>query len=236
MPDMDAVRRRIHEVPVNNQRLTVSDFTLSANSQGQLTKIAEYKAERPFSIRQGIPFDLHLVAYESKTTDGTGGNTETFSLSYNLVDAASVATDLLLVDDGTVVEPDSIDYANDEFDYTDADTGSDLDVFYLAEDQALVQFRQVAPKNITRTISEKDAGLANIREQTKDPLTFDFDDLSEALIPTDWRLEVYLNAPYTHKFENDATGATADNMLLDIPIAKANEEIDNLGWAIKEQL
>jgi hypothetical protein len=181
-------------VPAASQRLSAGDLDPQDNVPGERSLIASYKPDRPIALRER-EYDLHLVAYESFTTDGSADNTETFNLSHDLYDAASVPDDFLLNESGNVVSPDSVDYANDSFDYTDDGTDNTLHAYYVVADQARVEIQKASPKGSVESIVERDAGLINRREQTRDPLAFGFDHPLEGLIPADWRLEIYVDAP-----------------------------------------
>lgn len=228
---------RLRSVPSSNQWLTPDDFTQTGNTVNELSKIAEYQTEQPIAVRGGVAADVHMVAYEEFTTDGTASNTETFNLSHDIVDAASVADDFLLYEGGTEQSADSVDYAANSFDYTDDGTANTLHAYYIVGDQALLQFRKTAPKSHWDELKELDAGIVNLREQTRDPITFDFRDPLDGVIPTDWKLEVYINAPYTVQWEDDTdSAATADNLMLSVPIRRATEEIPGLSEAVTQAI
>jgi len=223
-PAVQAMRN----TPARPQDLELADLTQTQNTKNERSKILEYKATRPFAIREGPPYDLNLVAYEKFTNNLAGNNKDTYSLSNDIVDSPSIANDLVLYQGSSAVSEDSIDYANDQFDYTDNGTGDDLHAWYVVRDQALVQFEIRAPQNHQKTIDEKDAGQANLRNQGRDPLEFDFSDFAAGIVPTDWRLEVYANAPYDIVWSAAGGDATPDNALVTIPIRRWESEIGGL--------
>lgn len=226
-----AVLKALNQVPSAKQRLSAGDLDLEDNVPNERSLIASYKPDRPIALRE-TEYDLHLVAYEEITTDGTADNTETFNLSHDLHDADAVATDLLLYKGSNLVQPDSVDYANDSFDFTDSGTASTLHVYYVVADQARVEIQKASPKGTVEQITERDAGLINRREQTRDPLAFDFDHPLEGVIPADWRLEIYVDAPYQITWEDDTDGTTADNALVSFPINRTDQEIEGLGSVV----
>lgn len=230
------VLQQLEQVPSANQRLSSAqgDWTTSGNTKNELTKVAEFQAQRPLAIREGESADVHFVAYEEFTTDGTASNTETFNLANDIIDADAIADDLVLFEGGSAVSADSVDYSANSFDYTDDGTANTLHAYYVVSDQALVDIRKVAPKNVHETVKELDAGFANRRDQREDPVSFDFDHPLQGVVPTDWKVEVHIDAPYAVQWADDSdSAATADNLLLDVPIRRARDNIEGLEDVVK---
>jgi len=233
----EEVLNRLRSVQTSNQWIRTSDWDQSQNTTGELSKIAEFQADQPIAVRGGVAADVHLVAYEQFTTDGTADNQETFNLSHDIVDAVSVADDFVLYEGGSAVDAGSVNYANNSFDYTDDGTNNTLHAYYVVGEQALLQFRKTAPKSHWDVLKELDSGIVNLREQTRDPVTFDFRDPFDPVIPTDWRLEVYLDASYPVQWADDTDSeATADNLMLDVPIRRSAEEIPGLADAVTQAI
>lgn len=228
----------LRSTPAQNQRLRTSDWTQTGNTTGSLTRIARFQAERPIRVRPGIQADVHVVAYEGFTSPDLSSNSQnTYNLSHNIIDAAAVADDLVLYQGTSQVSADSVDYANDSFDYTDNGTGDELHAYYVVADQALLEFRKTAPKNVHDTMKETDAGFANRREQTRDPVVFDFDNPIDGIVPTDWFIDVLIDAPYAVQWEDDThSAATPTNLLLEIPIRRAEAEIPGLDQVVKSRI
>lgn len=236
MPD---IAQRLNEVEVSNDRLNQSDMKLSSGSQGQLTRIASYQAQRPVAARNGKRVNLALTAYESKSTDGTG--VQTINLTHDLVESGATAEDLVIYDDsGNRDQPVSIDYAGDSFDYDDGGAATTIHVFYAAGDQARLVIRKVAPGGTQDDLLTTDVGLLHKRDQQKQGVTFEFmRSILEGVIPTDWTLEVYVDAPYVTRWEaetGDGTTVTAANALLSIPVRRSAEEIEELGRAARHDI
>jgi len=230
------VVRALAEVPSRPQELSQDDLTLHDNTPGERSLIAEYKARRPFGLRQDAVFDLNLIAYESFSTDGSAGNTETFNLGHDLVDAVAVADDFVLYEGPNEVQPDSVDYSADSFDYTDDGTNNTLHAFYVSSDQAHVEIEKHAPSNHYAGLDERDAGLVNLRDQGRDPLSFDFGDPLGGVVPTDWRVEVYVNAPYQITWSKEGGDATPRNALITFPIRRSEQEIERLEDIVIQRL
>lgn len=237
-PSRRQVMKALADVPRTHHRLSAAagDWSVSGNTSGELTQIASFQAKRPLAVREGVMTDVHIVAYEGFTSPDLSSNSQnTYNLSNDIIDAPAVADSLVLYQGTSPVTADSVDYSANSFDYTDDGTGNELHAYYIVGDQALVDIRKVAPKNVHQTMKELDAGFANLRDQGKDAVTFDFDDPLEAVIPTDWTLEVHIDAPYTVQWADDSdSAATADNLLLDVPIARARDKIPGLEDVVKQ--
>lgn len=228
--------RALRDVPAVNQNLSIaaSDWTEEANVSGELSSIARYQANRPIAIRPGVAADVNIVAYEEFTSGMGNSSQETYTLSHDIVDADSVVDDLVLYQGGSAVTADSIDYANNQFDYTDDGSGDELDAFYVVQDQALVDIRKVAPRNVRDSMKELDAGFANRRDQREDAIEFSFDHPLDGVVPTDWEIEVLINAPYDVRWEGaNNAGSYPDNLRLQVPIRRARDEVPELEPAVK---
>jgi hypothetical protein len=197
---------------------------MSTSVPGEKSEVASFQADVVRALAFDQPVDLHLPAHETFNVDGDGNNDQE-SLSHDLVDASGVAESLVLYVDGTRTAPASVDY--DANTVTIPDSGNDVtaDVFYMAGDQAQVQVRIDAPRNHHEIVEERDIGILNLREQTRDPVTMEGSHPMEGIVPTDWRVRVLVDAPYEVAYENPNTGATADNYLLDIP-TRVSEQRD----------
>jgi len=215
-------------------RLTLRDLNTQPTTPDELSLFAEFKAETALEVVEGEPVDLHLTAHETYDDDGNA-NEETVSLSHDLVDAPSVRNDVVVFRDGTAIDPVSVDYGADEVTIDTNGNNETYDLYYVSGDQARAVLRIKAPRNVHHEPAEKDAGLANMRDQGKDPVTFEWSTALDGLVPTDWRVQVMVEAPYEVEYENDTrAGAKATNALLSLPIMKAAGEIEGLG-ALKNE-
>jgi len=234
---MDAKQalRALQSVDTDEDALTKADFDTSAGTPDQRSEVATYKTNRPLAIDQNRVFDLSLVAYETFTTDGTAGNTETFTLSNDLVESNAIGDSLVLYENGSEVQPDSVDYGADTFDYTDDGTANDLEAYYAAGEQARLEIQKVAPNGTPETLYTGDLGMVHRKDLAKNPLRFDLD-LSpfQPILPKNFRLEVHVDAPYTVAFEQGDT--TATNALFDIPTLGAPSEIEGLAGVVRSDM
>jgi len=230
MASAEQIRQAIATVPRQKQKLSGAEMTLRPNSQGQESAVAKVQANRPIGLRDGVPYDADIPAYESFTSDGTAGDSETKTLTYDLVDAQGVPNDVVVYIEGTgYVQPDSVDYANDTVTFTDPNTNNPVHVWYMAGDQARITIRKVSPKGVPEDVDEDDMGLKNLRDQHKDPLRFDFDRPFEGIVPTDWDIEIRIDAPYPVSWSEAGGDATPTNARISLPIYRARDEIPGLG-------
>ncbi|WP_435362753.1 hypothetical protein [Haloarchaeobius sp. DYHT-AS-18] len=236
---MSGVQKQLDNAPWRPGYISLRDWSFSANTTGEKSVVATYAAPRPIRLREDREMDLAVPAYESFTVDGTADNTETFNLANDLLDTP-VTEALVLWEDGSPVQPDSVDYANNSFDYTSSNTGTTLDVYYIPRNPASVEFEKVAPgggSTIKQPLFEIPTAIAHTRDQSKDPLSFDLGrtPLQDA-VPRKWVVQVSVNAPYTVKFEESTRGTSATNALLSVPRAQTESRIPGLKDAVKADI
>lgn len=231
---MEAILDELREIETEPTTLSRANFDGAPYAAGSdETAILEYKTDQPFALRNGARYRIVPVVRETFTTDGTGGNTETFNLGSDLIES-DVSDDLVLYDDGTQVSPDSIDYAADSFDYTDADTGSDLTVYYVAQTQANLKLKKVGPGGSNgETLVRHDAGLLNRRDPNRDPLSFEMDASPlQAVVPKDYTLKWTIDGSYSAGWDPD-TDPEPVNLIVSMPINRAQvEQVDGLASAV----
>ena len=233
------IKQRLEDASYQPGTIKRGDWRFSTNTTDEESVVATYEAPRPIRIREDREFDLAVPAHETFSVDGTADNSETFNLSYNLLDTPATVS-LVLYDDGTPVQPDSIDYAGDTFDYTSANTGTTLDVYYIPRDPASVEFKKVAPgggATIEQPLFEMPTVMAHTRDQSKDPLSFDLgrSQLHDT-VPRKWQIQMVVKAPYPVAFEESTRGTTATNALVSIPKAQTEERIRGLKDAVKADI
>lgn len=235
------VMRRLRGTPAQNQKLRRTDFDLSAGTVGQRTRIARYQTELPIALRQDAPMRLVFVAREDFTTDGTASNTETFTLSNDLIQTPNTA-DLILYEAGNRVQPDAVDYDADSFDYTDDGTNNTLHAYYVARDPVRVDVEKVSPKaqgSVSEVVYDDVTSVLHERDQNQEPPRFDFDTDANPLapvIPRKWYLDVYAEGPVAFDWDDDTDGTTAVNAVLSLPIRRAEERVDGLSAAVKRDI
>jgi len=223
-------------------RFALRDFDFErANTTGQDSVVADLQVDRPIALRDDKDADLKLVvpAWESFSTDGTAGNTETFKLSNNLVESPSTAA-LVLYEEGSVVQPDAVDFENDSFDYNDDGTDNTLDVFYVARDPADVRLKKVVSDgavSIGQQVYEENTAILHSRDQAEQPTEVDVSGSAlERYIPRKSNLQLVVNAPYTVRFEapernNGVPRAT--NAILSVPKFQTEQNVPGLLQAVK---
>ncbi len=209
---------------------SVADFETSPGSNGSRTKIAEYQTDRPLALRNGAPVTPAIMAYEEFTADGA--SPETFDLSHNPVESGATSDNVVVYVNDSEVQPDSVDY---EADTISVDTTADdtVGVFYASGRQARVEIQKTAPNGTHETLWSGDVKLIHLRNHAKDPITLELTaSFWESIIPTDWKLEIFVNAPYIARFAKDVGGdgteERATNALLSIPYLGGTGEIEGL--------
>lgn len=229
------------ETPATLQKLKRDDFTLTNATANQRSKIASYEAELPLVLREA-PLRLMLIVVEEFTTDGTAGNTETFNLANDIIESPNTQ-DFVLYENGAIVQPDSVDYANDSFDYTDDGTANALDAFYVARDPVQIEIEKAAPKaqgSVTQTVYDDVSSILHERDQNREPPRMDFEGQGPLapVVPRKWTLDVYADGSPAFAWDDSDTAtdnsATAINAVLSIPIRRAQRDVEGLGQAVKE--
>lgn len=236
-----SVVKKLRETDGQAKSLGRAQFTLTAGTANERSLVASVKADVPFAVREGVAARISFVTAEEFTTDATAGTAETFNLAHDIVKTDN-ATPFVLYDDGAVVQADSVDYAANSFTYTDGATGSTLHAFYVARDPGAVTVEKVAPKTgsaISEDLHEDTtSGLAD-RNQNKEPVMMDFGHPLESVVPTNWKLNVYVDAPFAVRWDDSplttTNGDTATNAVLNIPIHQFEQDVPGLENAVKAQ-
>jgi len=237
MADRQTIIERVQAVSASDRPLSPAFFDKSANTVDDLTTIAEAYLDRPLFLKDGPGERIRaaIVAYEEFTNNLAGNDQDTYSLANGIVDSLATATNLVLYQGGTRVQPDSIDYSADTFDYTDNGSGDSLHAYYVSDTQAELVFKKVAPSNVSDRLGTFDAGRSNLREQDRSPLSFDFNDPLDGVIPSKWTLKVQLDAPYTFQWDDDTDDAPATNVALRLPARQADSRVKDLDEFIRRK-
>ncbi|ELY67701.1 hypothetical protein [Natrinema versiforme] len=224
--------------------VSLREFNTQAGTPGEESVVAEIETGRALQLRDDPDAELRLVlpAHEHFTTNGTADEQESFDLGHNLIESPTTQ-DFLLWEDGSVVQPDSIDYDANSFDYTSSGTNTDLDVFYVARNPASVEIRKTAPGaggKVNQTLKEAQTAILHTRDQAQQEITFGFDRTPlQPYLPRKFRLQVAVDAPYTVAFEapERANGTPrANNALLSLPRYQTEARIEGLGTRVKQDM
>lgn len=230
----------LKETPGDRTTLHRKQFDLTDGTAGERSLVAEYTANGvPFRVMEGVAGRIMFVTAEEFTADGTA-NTETHNLSYNIHESKNTQN-LVLYSDGNRVQPDSVDYANNSFDYTDSGNSETLHAFYVARDPGAVTIEKVAPETDARLSQDLDdettSGLAD-RNQNKEPVKFNFTEPLQGVVPKNWKLRVYVDAPMPVRWNDDnlstTNGDVATNSLVSIPIYQYESQPKGLDRAVKQ--
>jgi len=221
-----AVRNRLQNVTRDSYQLNRADWNFEPTSgNGNRERFATFQSKLTHSLRPNRAIDFHIPAYE--THDTAGGGVETVNLSHSITDAPAAVSNLVLYESGNRVEENSIDYANNQFEYDDGGTVDNLDIWYLSDEQAEIRLRLTAPKNHYNEPIVRDAGLMNLRDQMEDPVMFDPSDAFEGIAPGDYTFEWFVESNYRVRWDGDNNG-TPDNLLLSLPVWRTNQKVPGL--------
>jgi len=242
MSDMDAAVEALASTPASQQRLKRQDFTLTNGTPNTRSKIGEYEAELPIVMRQDS-LRLMFVVQEQFQTDSNAGNQETFNLSNNIIESANT-TDLVLYDSGNRVQPDSVDYGNDSFDYTNPDASADyIHAFYVARNPVKLSIEKASPSaqgGVNDVMYDDVSAILHERDQNQEPPSMDFDHPLDATVPRKWRVEIYQDGPVGFDWDDsdaaNSQGVTAVNAIISIPITRAKQDIEGLADAVKARI
>lgn len=215
----------------------------SVNTTGSRSRIAELPVETVHQIRTGRsnPFRLAVPAYEQFSSDGTGGNTETFNLSHDLIECPNTQDVLVYIGGSYYGNPDAVDYANDSIDVTDPGSNNNVHVWYMPGDTATLEVYKATPSSSASANEELYTEALNLANQTKQAEQPEYFELGQSalqpFLASDMRLNVYVKAPYEVRFEDPAgDGATPDNMLLHIPVKRGGTTVAGLKSLIKSDM
>jgi hypothetical protein len=209
------------------------------NTTGEDSIVLSHRVDRARQLRADRNVRIVVPAFESFTTDGTADNTETFNLSHNIIDSPA-GENLVLWEAGNRVQPDSINYSGDSFDYTDDGTGNNLYAWYIPQDAASVSIVKRAPKGQSGTVLQEEVfdaptSLLHTRNQVKNGLNLDLGgSRGKPIVPEDWDLRLVVNAPYTVRYDDpNGDGATADNFVVSVPWFRQQGRVEGLDQAVR---
>lgn len=186
---------------ISLNKVDLLDNTADVNSP-----IISYRVPRSevYLFRDDKPFNLFIPTSEDFTHGGTGE--EDFSLTYDIIDSASLGDDLtakaVVTSSGDVLSITAIDYDADEV-TVDHDTNEGITIYYLTS-QGNVEIAIVAPfasgnlrKIVYNSSMRKLHGVDQFSKESR--LTFD----NSVIAPETYKIQVFLNAPYVVDFDGD---------------------------------
>ena len=228
----------LREADTHRDQFTRAEFELSAGVAGSRELVAEKKVRRPHALEQGSPVDVAIMAYDEFSANATAGDQETFTLPHDLVESTATPESVVAYEGDSRLAIDSRDFENDTVTVTPANADSTVGFYYASGEQARVTVQKTAPgSQAQEALWSGDAGLVHMRDTAREPLTFDFEgSVLQPVIPTDWRLQVYVDAPYTARFAKDIGGdgddEVATNALLDFSYRATRDSIEGLKTAV----
>lgn len=254
MQDLMQAVKAVENAPKSARPLARGDFTLTEGAANSRTKIASYQAETPLVLTEKA-MRLMFTVVEQFQTNGTGGDTETFSLSHNAIQTPNTQ-DFLLYEGGSRVQPDSVNYSGDSFDYTDDGTGNYLHAYYVPREATQIQMEIEAPRSqggVKRVVYDDVTALLHERNQQKEPPRMSFDNpnatrdrdqkASRALqrvVPRKWDLNVYQEGPVAFSWDDsdeaNSQSTTATNAILTVPVAQVQGRVPGVAEAVRQSI
>lgn len=231
--EVDDFKRQIIGELGDPDRLQRDDWDLSISRPGERSLIAQYVPTRPLAL---MPTQIDLAVFARAIYTADGAAPETFALSEGLVRSGATSENLVVYKNGARVQPASVDYDADSF---DLDTAADDSVtaFYAADSQARIEIEKIAPNGTSRVIFDDDLRRVHLRDHEEDPLELDLDGFFEPIVPVDYELNVYVDAPYEATLAHDADGdgdlSLLPSTLLEMDIRRGTSSIDGLDRVVR---
>ena len=237
MPDIPRnVKQALQETGRDRRNLSPQSFDWQVNSMGKRSRIARLRADVAYKLlgkQSDRPLELALPAYESLgPTDGSAGDTETFTLTHGLLDCPNTQNVVVWLDGDYYGEPDAVN--GSDIDVTDSGTDSTVHVFYIPNKAGTIEIEKASDgststsKNL-KTLSVKNIHRKNLSEQPEFFEFTDAEDSLEAFVAADMTLDVYVDVPYVTRFEDpDGDGAVATNALLNFTAMQGRDVVPGL--------
>jgi hypothetical protein len=234
--DKQSVVQRVVNAARQKNTIQKSDFSLTQGSSGSESEIASYQAPRALELRSDKPIRLMIPVVETTTT--SGGGSQTIQLNSDIVETPNTQNIVVLSNEGsgdpdTVVEPSSVDYAADEFDYDDSSSAEDLEIYYIARDPGVIDVKKVAPESqnsVEEVIFDEASSLLHEQNQFDDPISLDLNQSElQDIVPEDWYIVVEVDLPYD-------SSLAGQNGLLQVPARFLQEEVDGLDEAVAHDI
>ncbi|MCT9095278.1 hypothetical protein [Haloarchaeobius sp. HME9146] len=242
MVNKKKVLNDLRNASATQQRLKRQDFDLTNGTSGVETKIASYEAESPIVLREDA---MRLMFVTVEQFSHTGSGSETFNLANDII-STSNTTDIVLFDDGNRVQPSSVDYAANTFDYYD-EAAATLHVAYVPADASKIRIEKSSPKSqgrVTQTVFTDVSKALHETNQNKQPPSMNFQNIQanpfKPVVPRKWTLDVYADGPVAFEWDDSDTGnpqgVTASNAVMSLPVNRAKSDIENLSAAVKADI
>lgn len=239
--------QRLQALDRRRDDLAPGDFTSTEpNTQGSKSRIARFRAATACRVIDGRnePFRLALPCYESFTSDGTTGNSETFTLSHSLVNSPNTHDVVVWEGSRYVGEPTSVTYGaggTASITFSPQNANSNIHVYHVSGEAATLEVQKAIPSGSTASnekLFSANAGLAAQTNQAQQPEYFALGESNlMPFIATDMTLDVYVDAPYTVRFSDpNGDGTTATNALMHIPLMRGADSVQGLKQAIKADM
>ena len=238
--DGPSLMDRLRAVPRREDGLNYPDFVTSPNTPGEKSVVASLQADAALAVQDGRsnPFIIAVPAFESFTSNGTAGDSEPFALSNDLIDAPTTQSVVVYVVGTGYVQPDNIDYANDEVDVTDPGSNNNVYIYYTAGDAGTLTLqKRDAEGNNQETVFTANLATVHRTDQSEQPEALRFDGLLDRFLGTDQFLEVAVDVGYQVRFSDpNGDGSEPTNALIALRIQRAQEPVPGLPGAVRARM
>jgi hypothetical protein len=238
MAEKKTVSEKLQGVGIDKKNLSREDFTRTQGSSGSPTDIATFEAPEDMEIRPGKRLKIAIPVVETTTTNGTGS--QTVSLSNDIIESPNTQDILIYSNEGsgdpdTVVEPSSVDYDANSFDYDDGGSAEDLEIYYIARNPGTVDIKKVAPQtegSVEETLYGDASSLINTTNQQQEPIKLDLNQSRlQRVVPEDWDIVVTVDLPY-----DSSVADKVGNAQLQLPVGFLNQQVDGVDKACAKDI
>jgi len=237
-----SLQNQLSNVDRQPGHIVPDEMDKSVNSQGQRSLIGRYRATTAHMLRvgRGNPLKVAIPAYQKFSSDGSAGDTETFSLSHSITESPVTQDAVVWVNGEYYGAPDAIDYDANNIDVTDDGTNNRIHVYYLSDAAASFEIRKTASNANTggQRLYSANLGLVHPSPQIEQPeyLTLNQTPLHN-WVGTDMTVDTYLDAPYTVRWTDaDDDGTEPTNALLHVPAYIGQSEVSGLTSAVRQDM
>ena len=237
------VVQRLRQLPATPGTISPATFEeegdRTASTAGERSEIASLKAPAVLAVRGGQRFQVALPAYEKFSSDGTAGNTETFALSNSVMDTPNTADVVVWIGGTYYGAPDAVDYAANTIDVIDDGTNSNVHVYFISDEPADLEVQKVTTnENGNQGLYGENLRLVHETNQSEQPETPDVARTPlNPVVPTDFTVEVYLEAPYTFRWTDaDGDGTRPTNLLFSFPVNRGKGHVAGLADAVAQDM
>jgi hypothetical protein len=249
------VIRNLRDSDLQPQNISKTDFTLFNGEVGDTSKIAEYEAPYPITLREQ-PIRMMLPNHDAFYHDGTVTPEQTHSLgeiplettNTNPFDVYADDTRLSRVDSAPGNGEYSVDYGAGEI-TVEQDTDVTIHTFYFTNAPVKVSVFKRKPgtvADIGESVYDDITADLHERDQNDSAPSLSFNDALEPVIPTDWKIIIYADSDeYSVQWDDSNTdtsgnktvnGVSATNAIVNLPAFYSPDSVAGLNSAVSESI